>query len=97
MRGAGEGVSIIRKTAPTGIPLRVVKPHRVPMWKTDYLTRTGDGALVDLLERMVEPTETLWLAEETVVSRGGDDYVLVLSPRGVGWMYEGHLVELDCF
>lgn len=89
-------MSIIRKSAPTGIPLRVVKPHRAPMWKTEYLTRTEDGALVDLLVRMVEPTETLWIAEERVVSRGGDDYVLVLSPRGVGWMYEGHLVAIDC-
>ena len=89
-------MSIIRKTAPTGVPMRVVKPHRVPMWKTEYLTRTGDDALVDLLACMVEPTETLWIAEETVVSRGGDDYVLVLSPCGVGWMYEGHLVALDC-
>ena len=88
-------MSIIRKTAPTGVPMRVVKPHRVPMWKTEYLTRSG-GGLLEVLARMVETTETLWIAEETVVSRGGDDYVLVLSPCGVGWMYEGHLVALDC-
>ena len=84
-------MSIIRKTAVTGVPLRVVKPHRVPMWKTDYLTRTGDDTLVELLERMVEPTETLWVVDEAVVHRGGDDYVLVLSTGGVGWMDEGHL------
>lgn len=75
--------------------MRVVKPHRVPMWKTEYLTRSG-GGLLDVLERMVEPTETLWVAAETVVNRGGEDYVLVLSPGGAGWMYEGHLVALDC-
>lgn len=89
-------MSVIRKTAPTGVPMRVVKPHRVPMWKTEYLTRTG-GGLLEVLERMVEPTETLWIAEERVVERAGEDYVLVLSPGGVGWMYEGHLVACDCF
>ena len=84
-------MSIIRKTAPTGVPMRVVKPHRVPMWKTEYLTKPSQVPLKDVIERMVAPGETLWVVDETVVNRGGDDYVLVLSLGGAGWMYEGHL------
>jgi len=83
-------VSVVRKTAVTGVPLRVTKSHPVPMWKTEYLTQQG-VALKDVIERMVAPSETLWVVDETVVNRGGDDYVLVLSPGGAGWMYEGHL------
>lgn len=83
-------MSVVRKTAVTGVPLRVAKSHPVPMWKTEYLTQQG-AALKDVIERMVAPTETLWVVDETVVNRGGDDYVLVLSPGGAGWMYEGHL------
>ena len=86
-------MSVIRKTAVTGVPLRVAKSHPVPMWKTEYLTKPSQVPLKDVIERMVAPSETLWVVDETVVNRGGDDYVFVLSPGGAGWMYEGHLTE----
>jgi len=86
-------VSVVRKTAVTGVPLRVTKSHPVPMWKTEYLTKPSQVPLKDVIERMVAPGETLWVVDETVVHRGGDDYVFVLSPGGAGWMYEGHLTE----
>ena len=89
-------MSVVRKTAVTGVPLRVAKSHPVPMWKSEYLTKPSQVPLKDVIERMVAPSETLWVVDETVVNRGGDDYVLVLSPGGAGWMYEGHLVALDC-
>lgn len=89
-------MSVIRKTAVTGVPLRVVKSHPVPMWKTEYLTKPSTAPLKDVIVRMVDPSETLWVVDETVVNRGGDDYVLVLSPGGAGWMYDVHLVALDC-
>ena len=84
-------MSVVRKTAVTGVPLRVSKSHPVPMWKTEYLTEPSQAPLKDVIERMVAPSETLWVVDETVVNRGGDDYVLVLSLGGAGWMYEGHL------
>lgn len=89
-------MSIIQKTAPTGVPLRVVMSHPVPMWKTKYFTQRTDE-LRHMIERMVDPSETLFLADERVVTLTGEDYVLVLSPGGVGWMWVEHLGELDCF
>jgi len=70
--------------------MRVTKNHPVPMWKTEYLTQNW-SSLKDVIVRMVDPSETLWAAEETTVSRGGDDFVLVLSVGGVGWMVAEHL------
>lgn len=84
-------MSVVKKVAVTGVPLCVVKSHPVPMWKTEYLTKPSQVPLKDVIERMVSPSETLWVVGETVVNRGGDDYVFVLSPGGAGWMYEGHL------
>lgn len=85
-------MNIVQKTVPTGVPMRVVKPHKVPMWKTEYMNQRTDD-LKHMIERMVDPSETLWIVDERVATLTGEDYVLVLSYGGVGWMYAGHLGE----
>lgn len=81
----------VSRTLPVGVPLVQRMEQPVPMWRdSTYHVRTHTP-VKDTLVRMVQPGETLWAVDGTIVGREPNDTVLILSEGGAGWMAPEHL------